>query len=104
MADLQAITDFLCDELLQPRTILIANITPELEFHTSVEFFEDLKKLLGYKKRKTLVQADNIQMELCEFNQYNTFCNYLDRIDQCATAVVNWMPACCMPPSLTIQS
>ena len=104
MADLQVITDFPCDEILQPQTVLIANITPELEFHTPVEFFEDLKKLLGYKKRKTLVQADNIQTELCEFNQYNIFCNYLDRIDQRATAVVNWMLACLMPPSLTIQS
>ena len=104
MADLEAITDYPCDEILQPQTVLISNITPELEFHTPVEFFEDLKELLGYKKRKTLVQADNIQTELCKLNQYNTFCNYLDRIDQRATAVVNWMPACCMPPSLTIQS
>ena len=81
MVDLQAITDYPCDEILEPRTVLIANITPELEFHTPVEFFEDLKRLLGYKKCKTLVQADNIQTDLCEFNQYNTFCNYLDRID-----------------------
>ena len=103
MADLQALTDFSCDELLQPQTILIANITPQLEFHTPVEFFEDLKKLLGYNKHKTLLQADNIQTELCKFNQYTTFCNYLDRIDQRETAVVNWMPACHMPPSLTIQ-
>ena len=104
MADLQAITGFPGDELLQPRTVLIANITLGLEFHTPVKFFEDLKKLLGYKKCKTLVQVDNIQTELCEFNQYNIFCNYLDRIDQHAAAVVNLMPACCMPPSMTIQS
>ena len=99
MAESKVITDYPCDELLEPWTVLIANITHELEFNTPVQFFEDLKRLLGYKKRRTIVKIDNIQTELCEFKQYNTFCNYVDRIDQHNTAVVNWMPACCMPYS-----
>ena len=77
--------------------MLIANITPELEFDTPVQFFEDPKRLLGYKKRRTIVKIDSIQTELCEYKQYNTFCDYVDRIDQCTTAVVNWMLTCRMP-------
>ena len=99
MVESKAITDYLCDEILEPRTMLIANITPALEFDTPVQFFEDLKRLMGYKKRRTIVKIDNIQTELCEYKQYNTFCDYVDRIDQRTTAVVNWMPACCMPYS-----
>ena len=44
MAESKAITDYPCDEILEPRTVLIANITPELEFNTPVQFFEDLKR------------------------------------------------------------
>ena len=99
MPESKAITDYLCDEILEPWTMLITNITPALEFDTPVRFFEDLKRLVGYKKHRTIVKIDNIQMELCEYKQYNTFCDYVDRIDQCTTAVVNWMPACCMPYS-----
>ena len=101
MAESKAITDYPCDEILEPRTVLIANITPELEFNTPVQFFEDLKRLLGYKKHRTIVKIDNI--ELCEFKQYNTFCDYVDRIHQHTTAVVNWMPACHMPYSQKTQ-
>ena len=54
MAESKAITDYLCNEILAPRTMLIANITPELEFDTPVQFFEDLKRLVGYKKRRTM--------------------------------------------------
>ena len=99
MAESKAITDYLCDEILEPRTMLIADITPALEFDTPVQFFEDLKRLVGYKKHRTIVKINNIQTELCEYKQYNTFCNYVDRIDQCTTAVVNWIPACHMPYS-----
>ena len=99
MTESKAITDYLCDEILEPRTVLITNITPALEFDTPVWFFEDLKRLVGYKKRRTIVKIDNIQTELCEYKQYNTFCDYVDRIDQRTTAVVNWMPACRMPYS-----
>ena len=99
MAESKAITDYLCDEILAPWTVLIANITPALQFDTPVRFFEDLKRLMGYKKRRTIAKIDNIQRDLCEYNQYNTFCNYVDRIDQRTTAVVNWMLACRMPYS-----
>ena len=99
MAESKEITDYLCDEILEPRTVLIANITPALEFDTPVRFFEDLKRLMGYKKCKTIVKINNIQKELCEYKQYNTFCDYVDRIDQHTTAVVNWMLACRMPYS-----
>ena len=99
MAESKAITDYLCDEILAPRTMLITNIIPALEFDTPVWFFEDLKRLVGYKKHRTIAKINNIQRELCEYKQYNTFCNYVDRIDQCTTAVVNWMPACRMPYS-----
>ena len=99
MAESKAVTDYLCDELLEPQTVLIANITPALEFDTPVRFFEDLTRLVDYKKCRTIAKIDNIQMELCEYKQYNKFCNYVDRIDQCTTAVVNWMPACHMPYS-----
>ena len=99
MAESKAITDYLCDEILAPQTVLITNITPALEFDTPVQFFEDLKRLVGYKKRRTIAKINNIQTELCEYKQYNTFCDYVDRIDQRTTAVVNWMPACRMPYS-----
>ena len=99
MAESKAITDYLCNEILEPQTMLIANITPALEFDTPVPFFEDLKRLVGYKKCRTIVKIDNIQMELCEYKQYNTFCDYVDRIDQRTTAVVNWILACGMPYS-----
>ena len=99
MAESKAITDYLCDEILEPRTMLKANITPALEFDTTVRFFEDLKRLMGYKKHRTIVKIDNIQTESCEYKQYNTFCDYVDRIDQRTTAVVNWMPGCRMPYS-----
>ena len=103
MAESKAVTDYPCNEILEPWPVLIANITPELEFNTPVQFFEDLKRLLGYKKCKTIVKIDNIQTELCEFKQYNTFCDYVDRIDQRTTAVVNWMLACRMPYSQKTQ-
>ena len=99
MAESKAITDYLCDQILEPQTVLITNITPALEFDTLVRFFEDLTRLMGYKKCRTIVKIDNIQTELCEYKQYNTFCDYVDRIDQRTTAVVNWMLACCMPYS-----
>ena len=99
MAESKAITHYLCDEILEPRTVLIANLTPALEFDTPVQIFEDLKRLMGYKKCRTIAKIDNIQTELCEYKQYNTFCDYVDRIDQRTTAVVNWMPACHMPYS-----
>ena len=99
MVESKAITDYPCNEILEPQTVLIANITPELEFDTPVQFFEDLKRPLGYKKRRTIVKINNIQTELCEFKQYHTFCDYVDRIGQCATTVVNWMPECRMPYS-----
>ena len=83
------ITDYLCNEILAPCTMLIANITPALEFDTPVRFFEVLKRLLGYKKHRTIAKIDNIQRDLCEYKQYNTFCDYVDRIDQHTTAVVN---------------
>ena len=57
MAESKAIPDYPCDEILEPRTVLITNITPELEFNTPVQFFEDLKRLLGYKKRRTIVKS-----------------------------------------------
>ena len=97
MADLKTITEYLHDEILEPQTVLIENITPALEFHTPVRFFEDLKRLVGYTKRRTIAKIDSIQTDLCEYKQYNTFCHYVDRIDQCNTAVVNWMPPCHMP-------
>ena len=99
MTESKTITDYLCDEILEPRTMLIANITPALEFDTPVRFFEDLKRLLGYTKRRTIAKIDNIQTDLCEYKQYTTFCDYVDRIDQHNTAVVNWMLACHMPYS-----
>ena len=66
MAESKAITDYLCNEILEPQTMLIANITPALEFDTPVRFFEDLKRLMGYKKCRTIAKIDNIQTELCE--------------------------------------
>ena len=54
MAESKAITDYPCNERLEPWTVLIANITPELEFDTPVQFFKDLKRLLGYKKAEQL--------------------------------------------------
>ena len=81
MVESKAITDYLCNEILEPRTMLIVNITPTLEFDTAVRFFEDLKRLMGYKKRRTIVKIDNIQTELSEYKQYNTFCDYVDRIN-----------------------
>ena len=65
MVESKAITDYLCDKIYEPRTVLIANITPALEFDTQVQFFEDLKRLVGYKKCRTIVKINNIQMELC---------------------------------------
>ena len=99
MAESKTITECLCNEILEPQTMLIANIAPALEFDTPVRFFEDLKRLVGYTKCRTIAKIDNIQTDLCEYKQYNTFCDYVDRIDQCNTAVVNWMPACRMPYS-----
>ena len=89
MVESKTITDYLCDEILEPRTMLIANITPALEFDTPVRFFEDLKRLMGYTKCRTIAKTDNIQRDLCEYKQYNTFCDYVDRINQHNTAVVN---------------
>ena len=99
MAESKTITNYLCDEILEPWTMLIANITPALEFDTPVQFFENLKRLVGYMKHRTLAKIDNIQTDLCEYKQYSTFCVYVDRFDQRNTAVVNWMPACHMPYS-----
>ena len=97
MAESKTITDYLCDEILEPQTVLITNITPALEFATPVRFFEDLKRLMGYTKRRTIATINNIQTDLCEYKQYHTFCDYVDRINQCNTTVVNWMPAFRMP-------
>ena len=43
-----AIQDFLQITDLPPRTLLIANVTPGIQFDRSTEFFEDLKTLIGY--------------------------------------------------------
>ena len=43
-----AIQDFPQITNLPPRTLLIANVTPGIQFDRSTDFFEDLKTLIGY--------------------------------------------------------
>ena len=40
---------------LPPRTLLIANVTPGIQFDRSTDFFKDLKTLIGYWKRCTSI-------------------------------------------------
>ena len=69
MAESKAITDNLCNEILEPRTVLITNITPALEFDTPVQFFEDLKRLMGYKKRRTASTYQHILNDIQQEQQ-----------------------------------
>ena len=85
---------YLLDNNLEPRTLLIANITPDLYFERPSLFYNNLEKLIVYKKCRTSTKLDYIQNDLCEFKPYVNFCSYIDRIDQRNCIVVNWMPAC----------
>ena len=91
-----AIQDFLQITDLPPRTLLIANVTPGLQFDRSTDFFEDLKTLIGYRKRRASTKVDYVQTDLCEFKKYGNYLSYLDRITQRNLVVVNWMPGCHM--------
>ena len=86
---------------LPPRTLLISNVTPRIQFDRSTDFFEDLKTLIGYQKRHTSTKVDYVQSDLCEFKTYGNYLSYLDRITQRNLVVVNWMPGCCMPFHIT---
>ena len=96
-----AIQDFLKITDLPPRTLLIANVTPGIQFDRSTDFFEDLKTLIDYKKRCTSTKVDYVQSDLCEFKTYGNYLSYLDRIEQRNSVVVNWMPGCHMPFCIT---
>ena len=98
-----AIQDFPQITDLPPRTLLIANATPGIQFDRSTDFFEDLKTLIGYQKRCTSTKVDYVQSDLCEFKTYGNYLSYLDRIMQRNSVVVNWMPGCHMPFHITTQ-
>ena len=68
-----AIQDFLLITNLPSRTLLIANVTPGASFKRSTDFFEDLKTLIGYRKRHTSTKIDYVQMDLCEFKTYGNY-------------------------------
>ena len=53
-----AIQDYPSTADLQERTLLISNVTPDLSFDRSTDFFEDLKTLVGYRKRQTTTKVD----------------------------------------------
>ena len=88
---------------LSPRTLLISNVTPGIQFDRSIDFFEDLKILIGYQKRCTSTKVDYVQSDLCEFKTNGNFVSYLDRIIQRNSVVVNWMPGCSMPFHITTR-
>ena len=98
-----AVQDFPQITNLPPRTLLIANVTPGIQFDRSTDFFEDLKTLIGYRKRHTSTKVDYVQTDLCEFKTYGNYLSYLDRITQRNLVVVNWMPGCRMPFRITTQ-
>ena len=60
-----AIQDFLQITDLPPRTLLIENVTPGIQFDRSTDFFEDFKTLIGYRKRRTSTKVDFVQTDLC---------------------------------------
>ena len=103
MAKPTAVQDFPQITDLPPRTLLIANVTPGIQFDRSTDFFEDLKTLTGYRKRHTSNKVDYVQTDLCEFKTYGKYLSYLDRITQRNSVVVNWMPGCCMPFRITTR-
>ena len=77
-----AIQDFPQITNLPPRTLLITNVTPEIQFDRCTDFFEDLKMLIGYRKRRTTTKVDYVQTDLCEFKRYGNYLSYLDKIEQ----------------------
>ena len=99
----RAIQDFPSTVDLQARTLLILNVTPDLSFDRSTDFFEDLKTLIGYRKQWTISKIDYVQSDLCEFKTYRNYMPYIDCISQWNTVVVNWVPACHMPFRITTQ-
>ena len=62
-----AVQDFPLITDLPSRTLLIANVMPGASFERSTDFFEDLKTLIGYRKRCTSMKIDYVQTDLCEF-------------------------------------
>ena len=76
-----AIQDFLLITDLPSRTLLITNVTPGESFKRSTDFFEDLKTLIGYRKRHTSTKINYVQMDLCEFKTYDNYLSYLDLIN-----------------------
>ena len=96
-----AVQDFLLITDLPSRTLLIANVTPGASFERSTDSFEDLKTLIGYRKRCTSTKIDYVQTDLCEFKTYGNYLTYLDHIDQHRSVVVNWMLGCHMPFHIT---
>ena len=98
-----SIQDFLQITDLPPRTLLIANVTPGVQFNRSTDFFEDLKTLIGYHKRHTSTKVDYVQSDLCEFKTYGNYLSYLDRVEQRNSVVVNWMLGCHIPFRITTR-
>ena len=101
MEKLTTIQDFPHITDLPPRTLLISNVTPGIQFERSTDFFDDLKTLIGYRKRRTGTKVDYVQSDLCEFKTYGNYLSYLDRITQRNLVVVNWMLGCRMPFCIT---
>ena len=56
MEKLTAIQDFPSSIELPARTLLISNVMPHLSLEKSTDFFENLKTLVGYRKRRTPTQ------------------------------------------------
>ena len=86
-----AVQDFPLITDLPSRTLLISNVMPGASFKRSTDFFEDLKTLIGYRKRCTSTKIDYVQTDLCKFKTYQNYLLYLDRIDQRRSVVINWM-------------
>ena len=76
MENSTAVQDFPASIELPARTLLISNVMPDVSFERSTDFFEDLKTLIVYRKRRTPTQEDYIQTDLCEFK---TYCNRLNK-------------------------
>ena len=98
-----SIQDFPQSINLTPRTLLITNVTPGIQFDRSTNFYDDLKMLIGYQKRHTTTKVDYVQRDLCEFKTYGNYLSYLDKIEQRNSVVVYWMPGCRMPFRITTR-
>ena len=78
---------------LQPRTLLITNVTRLQPFTAGGDSFrENIETLVSYNVRTDVLQQDCLYIEQGHLMTPTTFMTYSMAIDTCKTVIVTWTP------------